>query len=319
MKVLFSPTFSEFSFGYTLTEYLTSYMGRPNWAPFFPTTVQEKEMGIDVALGSGAIAFLLQFKRSHAVIGHHGKLKEVRDGLIGPPPQLGLPFYRTYLRGDGDREQHTTLVSLEHDFQASPQYVVRYAVPCFHTIPELDVFYSHGRILSGQTPIRMIRPSCFSLPHNKTHHISYDGISSMGYIYSSVSVPVNELESLDETINQINAAPFYEVIEKGRNILDAFAKNRNFDAVPSRVDDNILVQWFGMPPEGSRDKRGSFDSIARQGLQSLRNLLSEPVRRTGKATPLTKRTSLEYLTDFHIADRRCRQILGSPILISLRA
>lgn len=318
-RAIYGPEFSEFSLGYSITENLSSYMGRPSWAPRFPTTVQEKRFGFDVALMSGSVLFFLQFKRSDAVVADHGTLKEKRHRLIGAPPRLSHPYYRVHLRGTGDKEQHQTLERLERYLRGHSCYIVRYAVPCFHKMSSLDEYYRLGRVGSALTPIRFIRPSIISLPHARNHIISYDSISPTGYQFSSAPVKISGLESLEEILKEANEVPFYLAIQIARKLLDEFALESRLEGVSHSIEDEDLIRWFGLPPGTRRSPDGSLGQNVLSQLRTLRSMLATPIEAPDTSQAISDRTSLDYLEDYHVADQRCWQIIGSPLLVSPRS
>src|SRR4051812_2702044 len=98
--------FSEFSYGYCLTESLIGGLGTPlTAAPVFPSLVQEGMLGYDVALEQPGTPLFLQFKLVHQMV--RGNAKEAKRG------NFQLPFYRMHLRSNLISDQHRSLLALE--------------------------------------------------------------------------------------------------------------------------------------------------------------------------------------------------------------
>lgn len=100
--------FSEFSYGYCLTEDLIVGQGMPlSAAPIFPSLVEEGKTGIgyDVRFDRPGIPLFLQFKLVHQMI--RTTANEAKKGHFNPP------FYRMHLRSRPLSDQHASLLSLE--------------------------------------------------------------------------------------------------------------------------------------------------------------------------------------------------------------
>jgi len=159
------PDFSEFSYGYAVTEEFSNWQDlRLQTAPEFPSLLDEgkKGKGYDVALkpnGTGLPLFL-QFKCAQ-YIKYTWTTQESKLGLFRKP------FYRFDLRPTKYSSQHPSLMDLEA--QGNEVY---YVAPVFHKTPELDHAYSQRQVINQSI---FFRPKDIgSLPDNKTHCISFD-------------------------------------------------------------------------------------------------------------------------------------------------
>lgn len=124
------PSFSEFSYGYAITsELVTGSFGPVVGAPVFPSLYAEgkKGGGYDVKIPYEGVPLFLQFKLSHYLCRSNASEWD----------SYGKPYYRVYLRPLRHSDQHNLLIALE-------QYGndVYYVAPEFHTVSELDDYYS---------------------------------------------------------------------------------------------------------------------------------------------------------------------------------
>jgi hypothetical protein len=128
--------FSEFSYGYCLTEDLVVGLGTPlTAAPVFPSLIEEGQPGVgyDVRLDRPGTPLFLQFKLVHQMV--RGNANEAKRGDFQPP------FYRMHLRPGLISDQHQSLLSLE---QAGNE--VLYAAPSFHTTIDLNAAYTQRQV-----------------------------------------------------------------------------------------------------------------------------------------------------------------------------
>jgi len=149
--------FSEFSYGYALTEKLISWAGTALVAaPIFPSLIEEGQTGgYDLNLTFPGIVLFLQFKLSRLM----GKrASEYRKRI------LDVPFYRVELR-TGVSRQHELLLKLEKSYKW-----VYYVAPTFHEVADLNDAYLKGQILDRSI---LVAPSAIGpLPDAKPHHLS---------------------------------------------------------------------------------------------------------------------------------------------------
>jgi hypothetical protein len=153
--------FSEFSYGYCLTEDLIVGQGTPlTAAPVFPSLVEEGQPGVgyDVRFDRPGTPLFLQFKLVHQMI--RGTANETKRGHFQPP------FYRMHLRSRRISDQHQSLLSLE---QAGND--VFYVAPGFHTTADLNINYAQRQIWNRSFRINptLIGP----LPDDRSHHVTF--------------------------------------------------------------------------------------------------------------------------------------------------
>jgi hypothetical protein len=171
------PEFSEFSYGYAVTEYLVKRIGPPLHAPTFPSLFAEGTVGgFDVELDLPGIPLFLQFKLSDCMTRRNAW--ETRHGF------LHSPFYRVYLRPLKYSQQHNLLLDLE-----ARGNEVYYIAPAFHRKIEFDTAYLTGKVVSKSV---FIRPSSIGhLRDDWEHHVSFKNESSkFGYFFSELPMRV---------------------------------------------------------------------------------------------------------------------------------
>jgi hypothetical protein len=162
--------FSEFTYGYCLTEDLVVGLGMAlTAAPIFPNLVDEGQLGYDVRFNRPGTPLFLQFKLVHQMV--HGRANEAQRGHFQPP------FYRMHLRASAISDQHDSLLSLE---QAGND--VFYAAPAFHTTGDLNTAYVQ-RLVWGRS--FTIKPSDIGpLPNVKAHHVTFQQAGGQWKFYS---------------------------------------------------------------------------------------------------------------------------------------
>ena len=164
--------FSEFSYGYCLTEDLIVGQGMPlTAAPVFPSLIEEGQPGIgyDVRFDRPGIPLFLQFKLVHQMV--RGNANEAKQGHFQPP------FYRMHLRPQLISDQHQSLLSLE---QAGND--VFYVAPGFHTAMDLNINYAQRRVWDRSF---RINPSLIGpLPDDQGHHVTFQQPSGTWRFYS---------------------------------------------------------------------------------------------------------------------------------------
>ena len=119
--------FSEFSFGYALTEGLTESLRSRGYSPAspprFPSLREEGASGYDLELDLPGSSLFLQFKLCKGMVrGSAIEAKEVADGGLG----LETPFLRMMLMPAKRSRQHRLLLELEKKgervFYAAPRF-----------------------------------------------------------------------------------------------------------------------------------------------------------------------------------------------------
>lgn len=155
------PDFSEFSYGYAVTEALIGQNSRPlRAAPIFPSLQAEGAPGggYDVNLPFAGFPLFLQFKLSSCMV--RRSAYEVQHGVLEPP------LYRVHIRPTRHSQQHPMLLALEQK-----GFAVFYVAPVFHEAAELNSAYLAGNILDRSY---FFPPSMIGdLPDDDDHSISF--------------------------------------------------------------------------------------------------------------------------------------------------
>lgn len=173
--------FSEFSYGYALTEELArGKLGKLTAAPVFPSLRKEAQVGYDVKLPFRGSPLFLQFKlsdylkRSYALEWH----------------DFGSPYYRMHLRPEKHSRQHSLLMGLE---AGSEKDTVFYAAPEFYLVPDLNRAYLNENVLE--------RSALFSpcdigvLPDDGHHYVVFVDWMRTAYLYSKGRRPIERFYS----------------------------------------------------------------------------------------------------------------------------
>lgn len=165
--------FSEFSYGYALTDELIHWHGTPlTAAPVFPSLYAEGQTGggFDVQLSRPGVPLFLQFKLTHRMV--MNSAKEAKKGW------LNVPFFRMHLRPSSHSDQHQLLFDLEADGNE-----VYYAAPAFYETAELNNAYANHQVAPHSI---FVQPSAVGpLPNKKKHHIAFQGVGdASGYFCS---------------------------------------------------------------------------------------------------------------------------------------
>jgi hypothetical protein len=164
--------FSEFSYGYCLTEDLIVGKGTPfTAAPIFPSLQDEGKPGVgyDMRLNRPGTQLFLQFKLVHQMV--RGTANEEQKG------HFVVPFYRMHLRPRNISDQHESLLSLENSGND-----VFYAAPGFHTAAALTVNYTKRLVWNRSF---RLRPSAIgSLKDDKNHHVTFKTYNGKWRFYS---------------------------------------------------------------------------------------------------------------------------------------
>ena len=166
------PGFSEFSYGYAVTEDIVHSKGPLKAAPSFPSLRSEGAQGggFDVKLDLPGYPLFLQFKLSDCMIGPTAY--EARQRLFT------TPFFRMHIRPQKRSRQHKLLLDLEATGKA-----VYYVAPAFHQEQEFNLAYTSRSILTKSV---MISPAAIGqLPDDGNHHISFKNVQHrFGYLLS---------------------------------------------------------------------------------------------------------------------------------------
>lgn len=211
------PTFSEFSYGYALTQELASgRFGPLIAAPIFPSLVREGRVGggYDIHLPFVGAPLFLQFKLSHHL--ERSNALEWR--------QYFSSYYRMYLRPLRYSDQHDLLMDLE---KAGKR--VYYVAPKFHTVGELNDAYASQNVY--------YRSAFFSpvdigvLPTVDQHYITFTPTDVDAYLWSRKPKKLKQSHSSEDFKNAL----MKHVREKGEKI-DNLIFDRLADAMVEILD-----------------------------------------------------------------------------------
>jgi hypothetical protein len=206
--------FSEFSYGYCLTEDLVIGQNMPlTAAPVFPSLIEEGQTGVgyDVRFDRPGTPLFLQFKLVHQMV--KANANEAKRGHFEPP------FYRMHLRSRAISDQHESLLTLE---QAGND--VFYVAPAFHTTTDLNAAYGNRRVWDRSF---RIRPSVIgSLPDDKGHHVTFRQSAGDWRFYSEEPSREGRASSTDEITKELEI----HIKERG---------NRNLRSQLEELDDRI--------------------------------------------------------------------------------
>jgi hypothetical protein len=167
--------FSEFTFGYCVTEDLAVWQGTPLTAvPIFPSLLQEGQpgFGYDVVLQRPGVPLFLQFKLIEQMV--RGNANEAKRGHFSPP------FYRMHLRSRKISDQHQSLISLEQSGND-----VFYVAPRFHTTSGLNSAYAIHQVWNRSFRIRPFEIG--PLPDDNPHHVTFQPAAAQWRFYSEES------------------------------------------------------------------------------------------------------------------------------------
>ena len=194
------PTFSEFSYGYALTQELASgKFGSLIAAPIFPSLVREGRSGggYDIHLPFAGAPLFLQFKLSHYL--HRSNALEWGEYFS--------PYYRMYLRPIRYSDQHNLLIDLEN---AGNQ--VYYVAPEFHTVEELNDAYASRNVYHRSaffSPVDIGR-----LPTIDQHYLTFNPSDADAFLWSKEPRKLKQLHSSKDFENMLTK----HVREKGSKI-----------------------------------------------------------------------------------------------------
>ena len=172
--------FSEFSYGYAVTEELLNWHGVGVTAvPFFPNLREEGHLGFDVRLDRPGVPLFLQFKLADGM--ERRSVMEIKDYRLN----LSVPFFRMHLHRRDRSRQHELLLRLDQ-----PGSDVYYVAPRFHRAAEFARMYRSHMVVDNSV---FIRPSQIGmLRDNLSHHVSYSSDGTRGW-FCSEPTPLSEL------------------------------------------------------------------------------------------------------------------------------
>lgn len=179
------PDFSEFSYGYAVTEELVAHhRASLVAAPLFPSLYDEGKAGggYDVKIPISGTPVFLQFKLSDQL--ERKNAKENKGGL------LSIPYFRMHIRPNKHSDQHNLLLALEASGET-----VYYIAPEFHRPEELNDYYLRSVIVANSaafTPTD-IGP----MPDDEEHYMVFERGSTVAYRCSDRPLEVTKLNLHD--------------------------------------------------------------------------------------------------------------------------
>lgn len=212
-----NPDFSEFSYGYAVTEELVaSLKASVIAAPVFPSLYDEGKIGggYDVKIPLAGKPIFLQFKLSDYL--ERTNSKEHRDGV------LTVPYYRMYLRPTKHSDQHNLLLDLEASGES-----VFYIAPEFHLPSELNDFYLRNVVVANSAAFspRDIGP----LPDDEEHYVVFERGTTTGYRCSDEPLEIRKtplkeglaplLKSRDVQTRQLGDDGLRTIVDRMLNVL----------------------------------------------------------------------------------------------------
>lgn len=171
-KEVMKSNFSEFTYGYALTEEFIYTLNSVIGVPIFPSLIDEgRSGGYDVKFRKSGIPLFLQFKLSSYM--KRNNAKEIKKYHL----YQSAPIYRMKLRPLRYSQQHNQLLDLENKGNE-----VYYVCPKFHTNSDIDNYYTRKEIIDNSV---FIRPTSIGiLPDDKTHHVAFRKNDNYGYLLS---------------------------------------------------------------------------------------------------------------------------------------
>jgi hypothetical protein len=163
-----APEFSEFTYGYVLTDTLVRVvLPGLKRAPFFPSLIAEGSTGggYDVQIPAFPLPLFLQFKIPQVITR--------RSSLT--PTGYWPPYYRLQLRTKKP-DQHSLLLELERR-----EPLVFYVAPLFHTTADLD---RHFVRKTAHAQSVFISPSAIGKLDSASHHVAYQPGAATYWLHS---------------------------------------------------------------------------------------------------------------------------------------
>jgi hypothetical protein len=184
------PDFSEFSYGYAVTEEIvTANKATLVAAPLFPSLYEEGIAGggYDVEIPMKGTPVFLQFKLSDCL--------ERKNAKEYPTPIGNLPYYRMYLRPRNHSDQHQLLIDLEATGES-----VFYIAPEFHLPSELNGFYLSKTVVFNSAAFSPL--DLGPLPDDDQHYVVFERGTAVGYFCSDKPIEVRKT-SIKEGLNRL--------------------------------------------------------------------------------------------------------------------
>lgn len=163
--------FSEFSYGFAVTDELINWRGTNiTAAPYFPSLIEEGSVGYDLRLDRPGLPLFIQFKRSEYISRVFSSSQESQNGVFYNP------FYRMHLRSLDISQQHELLCDLE-----TIGNEVQYIAPFFWQETEFNSYFLNKDVCNNSvfvSPLEIGRITDY-----EKHHISFQNLNQ-GYRFS---------------------------------------------------------------------------------------------------------------------------------------
>jgi hypothetical protein len=232
-----SPDFSEFSYGYAITEEIVaSLKAFVIGAPIFPSLYEEgqKGGGYDLKIPLTGKPVFLQFKLSDYL-----KKKSAREYQTG---LLNVPYYRMHLRPLRHSDQHNLLLDLE-----ALGETVFYIAPEFHVPQELNDFYLRKVVVHHSAAFSPadIGP----LPDDEAHYVAFERGTPVAFRCSDEPVEIKKRSLKDGLVPLIKSSDVQTRL-LGADGLRSIA-NRMLDAL-ERAEGRFKMREKSVDIEGVR-------------------------------------------------------------------
>lgn len=206
------PQFSEFSFGYALTDNLIhgGLLKNLKAAPTFPSLYKEGKPGggYDLKVPLISSPLFLQFKIPQILTRKSNKT----------PPGFVTPYYRMHVRPGGQSLQHQNLLN-----HGRRHRLVYYVTPRFHTTATLNKAFLRRQMIAKSV---FIRPSQIGLLDDHDHFVAYDRLNSTAWLFSEPS----EIEGA------IDGETFIEEVQANiPEVRQAESENELFDSIALEI------------------------------------------------------------------------------------
>lgn len=226
--------FSEFSYGYAMTEDIVSSSGPLMAAPIFPSLSKEgKHGGFDVEIDVPGLPLFLQFKLSECML--RSSAQEAKSGY------LAAPFYRMHLRPLKRSKQHQLLLDLE-----GAGHRVYYVAPAFHTEQEFNFAYRNHQVVSSSV---FVSPAAIGpLPDDFEHYVSFgDAKQKFGYLFSegTKKVEIGNWKGLFEALEDE-----YHRIKASLSVTLHSVETEMLESINERFQNRLDWRRFPITPEG---------------------------------------------------------------------
>lgn len=198
------PTFSEFSYGFAVTNEFAGLMNL-SVAPIFPSLLEEGKAGggYDVKFDKPGVPLFLQFKRSEHMV--HPSAREY--GM--PGATISLPYDRFWITPSTKSRQHEMLLNID-----TPQNQVYYVAPKFHRVEDLNDAWQAQSVIARSI---FLRPRAIGLmPDSGKHSIAFDHRA----VWRCSEPKEVEASDIDDVLRDLQA----EISDRKRSLREELAE-----------------------------------------------------------------------------------------------